>query len=126
MKIGSVVRSTVALTITAILTSGCSLITRGDCVDIGVSGIQVTVLDQRTRQSPSGAIVTLTDGDYRETLIGRGGVYSGAIERPGTYSITVEAPGYARWTRDNVSVVRSGSCNYLKNVALTSDLQPIG
>lgn len=126
MRISSLLRSAIRLTIVAVLTSGCSLITTGDCVDVGVSGIRVTVLDQRTRQSPSGATVTLADGDYRETLIGSGGVYNGAIERPGTYSITVEAPGFSRWTRDNVRVVRSGRCNYLKSVAVTSDLQPTG
>lgn len=126
MTIGSVVRAAVGLTSVAILASACSLITTGDCVDVGVSGIRVTVLDQRTRQSPNGATVTLADGDYRETLMGNGGVYNGAIERPGTYSITVEAPGYSTWTRNNVRVVRGGSCNYLKSVAVTSELQPTG
>lgn len=121
-----VLRAAFSLTIVAIVSSACSFITKGDCVAVGVSGIRVTVLDQRTRQSPSGATVTLADGDYRETLMGSGGVYSGAVERPGTYSITVEAPGYARWTRENVRVVRSGSCDYLKSVAVTSDLQPTG
>jgi hypothetical protein len=126
MTIYRVRRAAFSLTTVAILSSGCSLITTSDCVSIGVSGIRVTVVDQRTRQSPSGAIVTLTDGDYRETLMGRGGVYNGAAERPGTYAITVEAPGYSTWTRNNVRVVRGGSCNYLKSVAVTSELQPTG
>ncbi len=70
-------------------------------------------------------MVTVTDGDYRETLTKVGEVFRGAMERPGSYSITVEAPGYVAWTRENVRVVRSGACDYLQPVTLTSELQPI-
>ena len=66
----------------------------------------------------------MTDGDFRETLTQSGGVFLGAVERPGSYSIAVEAPGYARWTRENVRVIRSGSCEYLQQVSLSSELQP--
>ena len=126
MGIRSSVYCVVSVALVAVVASGCPLITSSDCVSIGVPGIQISVLDKRTNQIPSGTVVTVTDGDYRETLTLSGRVYVGAAERPGAYSIVVEAPGYARWTRENVSVVRSGSCKYLQPVTLTSELQPNG
>lgn len=119
-------RKLIAVALVTLLASGCSLITSSDCISIGVSGLSITVLDRRTSQTPSGTVVTVTDGDYRETLTKVGEVFRGAMERPGSYSITVEAPGYVRWTRENVRVVRSGDCDYLQPVSLLSELQPIG
>ncbi len=124
MGIQSSAQSVIGVALVAVLASSCLLMTSSDCVSIGVSGIQISVVDKRTNQIPSGTVVTVTDGDYRETLTRSGGVYVGATERPGSYSIVVEAPGYARWTRDNVSVVRTGSCQYLQRVTLSSELQP--
>jgi hypothetical protein len=95
-------------------------------VSVGVPGIQVTVLDKRTNQTPSGTVVTVTDEGYRETLTQSGGIFVGAVERPGTYSVAVDAPDYSRWTRDDVRVVRSGKCNYLQRVTLSSELQQSG
>lgn len=126
MVIQNAFPSVVSMALVAVVASGCSLLTTGDCVSIGVPGIQISVLDPRTNQIPSGTVVTVTDGDYRETLMRAGAVYIGVVERPGTYSIVVEAPGYARWTRENVRIVRSGSCNYLQRVTLSSELQPTG
>ncbi len=126
MRIQSSVQRVISVALLAILASSCSHLTSSDCVSIGVAGIQISVLDKRTNQTPSMTVVTVTDGDYRETLTRSGAVYVGAVERPGSYSIVVEAPGYARWTRENVSVVRRGSCQYLQSVMLSSELQPTG
>ncbi len=114
---------TIVVVFSTIASAGCSLVTSSDCVSIGVSGIHVTVLDRQTRQTPAGAVVTVTDGEYRETLVRSGGVFAGAPERTGSYTVIVEAPGYVRWTRENVNVIRRGSCNYLQRVTLTSDLE---
>ena len=118
--------SSVCAGLFALLVSGCSLLTSSDCVSIGVAGIQLSVVDARTSQTPIGTVVTVADGEYRETLTQTGRVYVGAVERPGTYSVVVEAPGYMRWTRENVRVVRGGSCSYLQRVTLSSELQPAG
>lgn len=113
-----------ALVVAAVvMSSGCSLITADDCVSVGVSGVQVSVLDGQTGEVPAGAVVTITDGAYTETPVGRNGVFTGAIERTGTYTVTVDAPGYARWTRDDVNVGRTGSCGYLQTAAISSELE---
>ncbi len=115
---------------TALLVAGaipsfaCSLITTDDCVSIGVSGIQVSVVDGLTRAIPAGAVVTIRDGEYMETPVERNGVFYGATERTGIYTVAVDAPGYARWTRDDINVVRTGSCRYLQTAALVSELAP--
>jgi hypothetical protein len=120
-----VVMRAVALGVMATaLLGGCSLFTSSDCVTVGVLGIQVTVVDSRTNQTPSGTVVTVTDGAYQETLTRNGAAFIGAGERPGLYTVTVDAPGYVRWTRENVRVVRSESCGYLQPVVLTAALQP--
>jgi hypothetical protein len=60
-----------------------------------------------------GAIATVQDGSYQETLFYLGSVssfdsltFSGAIERAGTYSIRVNKAGYHSWTRAGVTVTR--------------------
>jgi hypothetical protein len=62
-----------------------------------VYGLSVNVTDARTGQ-PVNAVVTITEGSYRETLENFDptftGSYVGAGERPGTYVVTVTAPGY--------------------------------
>jgi hypothetical protein len=126
MRIRSSVYFVVIVALLAGTAAGCSLITSSDCVSIGLYGIQLSVVDKRTNQIPNGTVVTVTDGDYRETLWLNGRVYLGAGERPGSYSVIVEAPGYARWTRDNVRVARAGRCNSIQPVTLSIELQPNG
>lgn len=60
MGIRSSVYCVVSVALVAVVASGCSLITLSDCVSIGVPGIQISVLDMRTNQIPSGTVVTVT------------------------------------------------------------------
>lgn len=123
MQIQSAIHAAIGAGLLAALASGCSSMTSGDSVSIGVPGLQVTALDKRTNQTPNETVITAIDGAYRETLTASGGVFIGAVERPGTYSVVVDAPGFVRWTRDNVTVARGGSCNYLQRVSQLSELQ---
>ncbi len=111
-------------------TAGCGNLFQSDCISIGVSGIDVTVLSA-SGYPPLVALPTvrLVDGDYEElaarssdTITYR---FHGAIERPGIYSVLVEAPGYFPVRRDAVQVVRSGHCNYLQPVRLTVERERV-
>ena len=66
------------------------------CTQICVYGLSVNLTDADTSDPVSGAVLTLVDGDYTETMQETDpGRYVGAGERAGTYSLTVQAEGYA-------------------------------
>ncbi|UCC32091.1 MAG: carboxypeptidase regulatory-like domain-containing protein, partial [Phycisphaerales bacterium] len=93
----SVLISTVSLT-----AAGCiPIFDRNACTAIFAYGLTVRVMDENG-DPVSGATLTLTEGDYVETIPGppgsgvepEPGVYLGAGERAGTYTLTVEAEGF--------------------------------
>jgi hypothetical protein len=88
----------------------------GACVPCTPSvepGISVRVMDQDTSAGTRLAVVTLTDGDYTETMQAPTctcSSYTGAFERPGTYTIKVQQTGYVTQTINDV-VVKAGLCH---------------
>jgi hypothetical protein len=88
-------------------------------------GISVRVIDQDTGIGTTLAVVTLTDGDYTETMQAptcRCSSYTGAFERPGTYTIKVEQTGYVTQTINDV-VVKPGLC-HVEKVEKTVEMVP--
>jgi hypothetical protein len=85
----------------------------------------VQVTSAQTGEGIGDAVLTLTEGDYSETLSGSGtGSYSGADERPGTYTLTAAAEGFASQTIENI-VVESLVC-HVNTVTLSVELTPAG
>jgi hypothetical protein len=85
--------------------------------------IEVTVIDAETKApAVEGAVGTIRDGDYTETLRVSGWTYArggpeqgtplwlgGALGRPGTYTVRVEKDGYEPWEVRGVRV-RQDAC----------------
>ncbi len=77
-----------------------------------VPGIVVEVRDMLTNDPiASGAVGTLQDGNYQETMQPYKAPQDsallslqGAIERPGTYDVLVQEPGYRDWSMTHVTV----------------------
>ena len=84
-------------------------------------GLTVTVVDE-AGAAICDATVTITDGDYEETLENVGGddcAYVGAGERAGTYAITAEKAGYQTASESGV-VVDEDECHVIaETVELT-------
>lgn len=125
------VRSPVFVVIGALMLGGCGdLISGGDCVAVGVAGINVTVTDARTNGAPNAVpSLRIEDGtlveEYAQPMPrSNPPSFAGAIEREGTYAITVAAPDYQTYTASNLRVTRSGKCNYLRGVKLSVKLTP--
>ncbi len=72
------------------------------CTEIYVYGINVRVFDEADN-IVTDALVTITDGDYSETLELQENDYVGAGERPGNYTLEVEKSGYSPHS-ENVKV----------------------
>lgn len=93
--------------------TGCSLAPE-DCTADFRFGLTVLVRDSVTAApAGDGAIVTIQDGTYVETLTGFPGDWDsvsfvGAGERPGRYAITVSNPAYRPWVRSGVPVGEDG------------------
>lgn len=82
------------------------------CTEIFVSGVNVSVTDQ-DGQPVTGAVLTLTEGDFSETMEDLGdGEYAGAGERAGTYTLTVDADGFETATVENI-VVGADECHVI-------------
>ena len=99
----------------------------GDCVSLGVYGIQATVTDGTTHQAPSSSpTLLIVDGSYQElvtlTVSSNLPQLAAALERPGNYRVVVKASGYQDYTQENVAVTRAGACNYLQGVHLNVQL----
>lgn len=115
----------------AFMLGGCGdLVSGGDCVAVGVAGVNVTVTDVRTNGVPATVpSLRIEDGAFVEeyaqpTPRSNPPSFAGAIEREGTYTITISAPGYQTYTATNLRVTRSGKCNYLRGVNLSVKLTP--
>lgn len=123
-------RSSVALATlcAATLATGCENVFEGDCIDIGLSGIQATVVDATTNKPPL-ALPTLRieEGDFVEQHTIPSSLdpllFAGAVERPGTYRVIVQASGYQAFSVDGVRVTRGGDCQYLQPARITISLQ---
>lgn len=74
------------------------------CTALFAYGINLTIRD--TAGNPvTGATVTLTDGQYSETMMELGpGEYVGAGERAGTYSMLIEADGFVSKTVAGIEI----------------------
>lgn len=102
----------------------------GDCVSLGVMGIQTLVTDATTQRAPATvATVRIRSGDYVETITAPSipsdpVSYYGAFERPGRYEVQVDAPGYRSETRRSIDVRRVGSCNAVRPVRVQVALTP--
>ncbi len=92
------------------------------CTDIFVYGVNVTVTDAESGDPVSGATLTLTEGDFSETLIEiNAGAYAGAGERAGTYTLTVDASDFVSQTIQSI-VVTEDECHVIpvsRDVVLT-------
>jgi hypothetical protein len=117
----------------AMLLSGCESVfgIGGDCVDIGVPALAITVVDATTKAAPStAATVRVSEGDWVENPTADPSLapprFYAAYERTGTYTVLVRAPGYEDLTQGNLSVGRTGgTCNSIKTVAFTAQLKRI-
>ena len=119
------------LPLLALSVSGCGNADAFGCTADVRSGIVVEVYDSQTRAPiATGAVGTLQDGSYTETLmpfgydimgnlIGLGG----AQERTGTYTVRIEKAGYAPWEMKNVRVTKN-AC-HVNTTGLEADLQPV-
>lgn len=120
----------------ALFTSGCGGVSFG-CSASVEPGIVVAVFDSETKApAADGAVATIRDGDFTQTLRGYSRrnsdtpgepgellSFSGADERSGTYTVRVEKAGYTPWEVKNVHV-RKGDC-HVETVRLEAYLTPV-
>jgi len=98
------------------------------CSANSVPGLEVTVLDARTRQPLGGYTIRVTGerarppGAYAESATVRtAGVWHGAGEAPGRYTVRVTRPGYVPWDSADVRLT-ADACHVIPvqlRVALT-------
>lgn len=92
----------------------------------------VSVVDAVTGETVANPVLTLTDGDYSETIRTDlpaydshvFAAYGGAIERPGLYTLTAAAPGYETQIIRDILVLE-GRCHPLR-AEVEVKLQPAG
>jgi len=118
------------------LTVGCGSGGSFNCTGSYEPALDVFVLDARTNApAAEGAIVTVRDGNYTETLrtyrfyrpeppdtVEVALSFAGAFERPGTYTVRVEKAGYEPWEIRNVRV-REDECHVITR-RLEANLTP--
>jgi len=113
--------------ISLLLVAGCPLagfIPCGGvvCTEVYVYGMNVAVIDV-SNNPITGAILTLMDGDYSETMEElAAGEYAGAGERAGTYTLKVEADGFVTQTIRDI-VIDADECHVIpvaREVTLTA------
>ena len=114
----------------ALLIACSNPFSNGDCVAVGVAGINATVTERATNQAPEASpTMTIVDGSYQELgtlLVGSNPPrLLGAIERPGNYRVVVHASGYRDFTQDSVAVTRGGACNSIRSMHLGVQLDRI-
>ncbi len=102
----------------------------GDCVDMLYYGINLMVVDAKTRGIPAvtPSISLLEDGTVIEHSPAAAGqpsrlIWPMALGRTGTYTVRVAAPGYVGWERSGVKV-SADHCGAVKTVHLRADLIP--
>ena len=101
----------------------------GDCSDSIEPGINIQVFDAQRGTGIDHATLTLTEGEYTETLMWLGwpsGAYSGADERAGVYTLTVEADGYVSQTIEEIGIGLTEDGCHVATVNLTVNLIPTG
>ena len=88
-------------------------------------GVYAQVLNDQTGQGITDAVVTVTTGQYSETLSLQDteGHYVGGYGLTGTLSLTVEAPGFVSQQLDNVVVESLPDCQ-ITPASLTIRLTP--
>ena len=97
------------LALSAVLILGCPLppLFPDDdvfCTEVFVYGVNLSLADS-SGAPISGATVTLTEGEFSETMEDVGaGSYVGAGERAGTYEMQVEAEGFTGQTISGITV----------------------
>ena len=104
------------LLVAALATAGCQAEQGGGggviCTEIFVYGVTVTVTDEAV-EPVTGAVLTLTDGDYSETMEELAeGEYAGAGERAGTYTLVVQADGFEPATIEGI-IVDADECHVI-------------
>jgi hypothetical protein len=118
-----------------VLPAGCSGLGYGCAASVSPA-IIVVIKDAETgAPAAEGAVGTIRDGTYAETLqvyvttsptppetIGTPLSLSGGVGRPGTYTVRVEKPGYQAWERMGVRA-RPAQCGVVSTVNLVADLQ---
>ncbi len=93
------------------------------CTNLYAYGVNVTLTNAVTGAPIDNATLTLTEGDYTETMqLVPTGDYVGAGERAGTYTLTASAPGFQPQTINNI-VVTADRC-HVRGVHLNIALQP--
>lgn len=93
------------------------------CTDILVYGIRGTALDANTKADiTAGAYLVATEGTFKDSVSGSGGVLRAAAERPGVYTVRIGHRGYFANIRNNV-VVRSDGCHVIP-VTVQENLLP--
>jgi hypothetical protein len=93
------------------------------CTTLFAYGVSATVTNAQTGAAITNATLTLTDGNYVETMtVFPTGDYVGAGERDGTYTLTAQAPGSVTKTIENI-VVTKDEC-HVKGVHVDVQLEP--
>lgn len=93
------------------------------CTDEIVPGLHVEVKDATTSAVlTDGVEVTVSDGEYEETLNLVGEAFEGADERSANYIITVTKAGYIPFSSSTVAVPQN-SCHVI-TIPVTVQLQP--
>ena len=114
------------LTLTGLPFTGCPIDGGGTiCTLQFVYGVNATVTHADTGEVIEGATLTLTEGEYSETMQELSpGNYAGAGERAGSYTLTVEADGFDTQTIEDI-VIDADECHVIpvaENIALTPTL----
>ena len=99
------------------------------CTEEARPGIIVSVRNDATgAPAAEGAILTLTDGSFRQTVDEttiRGLVLFGAVERPGVYDVAVDKDGFEEWRREGVTVGLTPDGCHVVTVELEARLEPL-
>ncbi|PKA83030.1 hypothetical protein ATE92_1176 [Ulvibacter sp. MAR_2010_11] len=96
------------------------------CTEEFVYGLQVTVRDANTSAvlTAGEVTVTVTDGNYSETLEFFDTVFLGAGERAGNYIITISGSNYQTFNSNTVTVSRTEDDCHVITEVLAFTVQP--
>jgi len=107
--------------------AACDLLGPTACTTEGYYAIAI-----RAEAAPTGdvlspaATVVARSGTYADSVTGSPGSVDlfVAFERSGVYDVLVRVDGYRDWRQTGVRVTRTGECDKLSTVHLTTVLQP--
>lgn len=99
------------------------------CVGPGFEGLEITVIDEATRGSPTAIPVVRATSDglsftLQRDLTSNPPRYTGG-SRPGSYQLRIETPGYETLVKDNVVIREEGSCKNIVASRFTVSVKPI-